>query len=35
MCVLKNPYRKFNLQFYADHVDLFTASNNIVTSIIQ
>ena len=34
-CVLKNAYRKFNLQVYADHVELFTVSNNIVTSIIQ
>ena len=35
MCVLKNAYRKFNLQVYSDHVEVFTVSNNIVISIIQ
>ena len=35
MCVLKNAYKKFNLQVYADHVEVFTVSNKIVTSIIQ
>ena len=35
MCVVKNAYKKFNLQVYADHVEVFTVSNEIVTSIIQ
>ena len=31
MCVLKNAYKKFNLQVYADHVEVFTVSNKTVT----
>ena len=27
MCVLKNAYKKFNLQVYAEHVELFPVSN--------
>ena len=35
MCVLKNAYKKFNLQVYADHVELFPVSNNKVTGTVQ
>ena len=35
MCLLKNAYKKFNLQVYAEHVELVTVSKNIVTRIIQ
>ena len=36
MCVLKNAYRKFNLQVYVDHCGLFTIYPiNIVPYIIQ
>ena len=36
MCVLKNAYKKFNLQVYADHGGLFTIYPiNIVTNMIQ
>ena len=27
MCVLKNAYKKFNLQVYDDHVEVFPVSN--------
>ena len=33
MCT-ENAYKKFNLQVYAEHVELVTVSNKIVTSIV-